>query len=303
MQSPTAAHSGGLSHRHWIAHRQRIRNTSPDEGKVNAVTQIGEQRPPRRGRAWLLAGFLFSGIAPALANGCPAPSDQIDTDRPDITNSSHVVPYGSFQLENGINLTAPDHALVLDGTNTRARFGIAPCLEVLLDVPTYFATLSGTAPSGLTNTAPALKWQISPVPGKIDLSFVAGIGLPTGTKDLVGPGPQPYLQFPWSWELSGSWGISGMLTAFFHPNDQLSKQIYQSTFVLERKLGEKAGVFVEWVGDFPSNETASHLLNSGGLYRLSKTEQIDFHVGAGLNSAAPSFVFGIGYSRRFDRLF
>jgi hypothetical protein len=34
----------------------------------------------------------------------------------------------------------------------------------------------------------------------------------------------------------------------------VSKEVYQSTFVVERKVGEKAAVFIEWVGDFPSDE-------------------------------------------------
>ena len=209
-------------------------------------------------RKWLgasvLASLVCCGIAPAFADGCPKPADEIETDRPDITNSSRVVPQGSLQFENGINFTTPESSRVLDGTNTRARLGIVPCLEVLVDVPTYFSTLSGPAASGFTNVAPAVKWQISPIPGKIDLSAVVGIGLPTGTKPLVGPGPQPYVQFPWSWELTAKWSVNGMLTAFFHPSDPVSKQVYQSTLVLERNVGEKAGVFIEWVGDFPSDE-------------------------------------------------
>ena len=76
----------------------------------------------------------------------------------------------------------------------------------------------------------------------------------------------------------------------------MSKEVYQSTFVVERKVGEKAAVFIEWVGDFPSDEPARHLPNSGAVLHLSKTEQIDFHIGAGLDKEALSFVFGIGYS-------
>jgi hypothetical protein len=230
------------------------------------------------------------------------PVDPIDTDRPDITNSSHVVPEGSLRFENGVNVTAPDHSIVVDATNTRARLGIAPCLEVLVDVPTYLATLSGQASAGFSDLAPAVKWQISPVPGEVDLSVVAGVGLPTGTSHLIGPGSQPYLQVPWSWEVSEHWAINGMLTAFFHPSDPASKEVSQATLVLERKLGEKAAVFIEWVGEFPSAAPASHLVNSGAIYRLSKTEQIDFHIGTGLNAEAPSFVFGVGYSYRFDKL-
>jgi hypothetical protein len=51
---------------------------------------------------------------------------------------------------------------------TRWRLGIAPCLELLLDLPTYFATLRGPKSSGFSDAAPAIKWQVSPIPGKVD---------------------------------------------------------------------------------------------------------------------------------------
>jgi len=89
--------------------------------------------------ACLLVSLLRSCVSPRVADGCPKPSDEIETDRPDITNSSRVVPQGSLQFENGVNFTTPDNSNVLDDTNIRARLGIAPCLEVLVDVPTYFA--------------------------------------------------------------------------------------------------------------------------------------------------------------------
>ena len=74
-----------------------------------------------------------------------------------------------------------------DGTNSRLRWGIAPCLEVLVDLPTYFAAVRGQLNSGFTNVIPAIKWQISPVPGKIDFSATFGAGLPTGNKAIAGP--------------------------------------------------------------------------------------------------------------------
>lgn len=45
------------------------------------------------------------------------------------------------------------------------------------------------------------------------------------------------------------------------------------------------------------------LFNSGGSYRITDNQEIDFHVGFGLNRNAPSYVFGIGYSFRLDRLY
>ena len=48
-----------------------------------------------------------------------------------------MVPQGSFQSENGINFSQREGNHEFDGTNSRLRWGIAPCLEVLVDLPTY----------------------------------------------------------------------------------------------------------------------------------------------------------------------
>jgi hypothetical protein len=76
------------------------------------------------------------------ADLCPTSADEIATDRPDVTNSSLVVPHGSLQAENGIDWTGKGGSNVLDGTNTRVRFGIARCTEFLFDVPSYLLSLN-----------------------------------------------------------------------------------------------------------------------------------------------------------------
>jgi Putative MetA-pathway of phenol degradation len=250
-----------------------------------------------------LLAFACLGISAAAADGCPTSEDEIATDRPDVTNSSLVVPMGSLQSENGINLSGRDGATLLDATNTRLRLGVAHCLEVLVDVPTYFAVLDGEANSGWTNVTPAVKWQISPVPKKIDLSVVVGAGLPTGTLSIAGRGVQPYLQAPWSWEMGAGWSVNGMITAFFFPSDPVSKLTRETTFSIEKEVGEHADLFVEYVGDYPEHGDSQLLLNSGGAYRFTRTQQIDFHVSFGLNNDAPHYIFGLGYSFRFDGLF
>jgi hypothetical protein len=251
----------------------------------------------------LLSAFAVLASVEAQADACPSAKDEIATDRPDVTNSSLVVPMGSLQSENGVNFSARDGARTIDGTNTRWRLGVAPCLELLLDVPTYFANIRPPGNSGFSDAAPAVKWQVSPIPGKVDLSLVFGVALPTGASEIAGHGAQPYLQMPWSYELHDGWGLSGMFTEFFRPAEQTTRRITETTFVIEKKVTEKASLFVEYVGEYPENAGPSQLLNSGGLYRLSKTQQVDFHVAFGLNHNAPSFIVGLGYSFRFDGLF
>src|SRR5713226_2185152 len=251
----------------------------------------------------LLTLLIYHSTFTAKADSCPSVKDEIDTDRPDVTNSSVVVPGGSLQIENGLNISTRDSSRFVDGTNTRLRAGIANCLEFLVDVPTYFANVRGSESSGFSDVAPALKWQISPIPGRVDLSAVFGVALPTGSASMAGRGAQPDLQFPWSWERRTGCGLSAMFTEFFRPSDPTTKLITETTFVIEKNVTERASLFVEYVGDYPENGSPAQLLNSGGLYRLSPNQQVDFHVALGLNHNAPSYIVGIGYSVRLDDLF
>jgi hypothetical protein len=84
----------------------------------------------------LLLSALAGGMRTAHgADGCPTAGDEIATDRPDVTNSSLVVPLGSLQAENGVDWTVRHGSNAADGTNTRLRLGVAHCTEFLIDVP------------------------------------------------------------------------------------------------------------------------------------------------------------------------
>jgi hypothetical protein len=251
----------------------------------------------------LLSTCVIFCASEARAESCPTAKDEIATDRPDVTNSSVVVPVGSLQSENGVDFSARDGGRTVGVPNSRWRLGIAPCLEILVDAPSYFASVHGTGSSGFSDVAPGVKWQISPVPETIDLSVAFGASLPTGAVSISGRGPQPYLQMPWSWELRDGWGLSGMLTEFFRPSEPTSQRITEATFVIEKKVTERASLFVEYVGDYPENASSRQLFNSGGTYQLSPTQQVDFHLALGLNHNSPSYIVGVGYSFRFDGLF
>ena len=87
---------------------------------------IASARMPR-GSISALAVIVFIGLGnrAAWADGCPLPTSEIDTDRPDTTNSSEVVPVGSLQVENGVNIADWPDGTRLDGTNSRLRLGVA----------------------------------------------------------------------------------------------------------------------------------------------------------------------------------
>src|SRR3981081_4816799 len=138
-------------------------------------TSFGQSVPKQVLQICLLWTSPVRGPVDAQADSCPAAKAEIATDRPDVTNSSLVVPMGSLQSENGVNVSARDGGRFVDGTNTRWRLGVAPCLELLLDMPTYVANIRAPGNSGFSDVSPAVKWQGSPIPGEGDLSLVVGL--------------------------------------------------------------------------------------------------------------------------------
>jgi hypothetical protein len=94
-----------------------------------------------------------------------------------------------------------------------------------------------------------------------------------------------------------------MFTLFWFPGQPKSNAISEATFVVEREVAAHADLFVEYVGDYPNHSGPSQVINSGGAYRFTPTQQIDFHAGFGLTNRSPTYFFGLGYSVRFDSLF
>jgi Putative MetA-pathway of phenol degradation len=264
-----------------------------------------KNRPDKRLRL-LFCCTLLCGLAGGAriawgADGCPTASDEIATDRPDVTNSSIVVPTGSFQAENGVDWQVRHGSHSIDGTNTRIRLGVAPCSEFLIDVPSYFGFLNGSQPSGFSDVVVSLKRQL-PVPFGFDASATAGMGFPSGSDKISGPGYQPYLQFPWSHGVANGWSVDGMFTLTWFPSDSRRNPTFEPTFSLEREFGPTADMFVEYVGDY-DHERPAQLIDCGGAWRFTTTQQVDFHIGIGLNSVTVGQYFGFGYSVRLDRLF
>ena len=250
----------------------------------------------------LVFALILNASAALADDGCPASNAEISTDRPDVTNSSRVVPYGSLQFENGVDWTARQGSNVISGSETRVRLGIARCTEVLADVPTYFYSLNGRASSGFSDLVISVKREL-PVPFRFHLSATGGLGFPTGTSRISSHGYDPYIQFPWSRRLNKDWSLHGMFTVTWFTSRHAINPTFEPTLSLERDIGRTHDVFVEYVGDYPNHARPSQILDAGGSWRVTRLEQIDFHAGFGLNSSSPDHFLGIGYSFRLDGLF
>ena len=226
----------------------------------------------------------------------------IATDRPAVTNSSVAVPAGSLQMEDGFLETGSQGQSFLDGPESLVRFGVAKRTELRFTVLYYFRNLSAGGGSGFGDFAFGVKEQLGPTPGKFDVSVILFLSFPTGANTAPSGGYDPGLQVPWSRALSTNWTTAGMFSVYWPTQDRTRNVTGESTFLLDRQLTKPWDAFVEYAGDFPEVGGQRHLLHLGTALKITEQQQIDFHVGVGLSSAAVDHLIEIGYSFRLQAI-
>jgi hypothetical protein len=267
------------------------------------LTQAGHPHKFRNAARALICAALLAWPRAGWAADCPSPADVIETDRPDTTNSSLVIPYGSLQVENGVNWAVRQGSQVLDGSETRVRLGVAHCGEVLLDVPDYLGALNGLAASGLSDLIVSVKRQLFTERRSFTLSAAAGLGIPVGRSVDGGHFYTPYVQFPWSLAITDDWSLNGMLTVTRLVDHIANKTNVEPTFLVEREFGSKGDLFIEYIEDYSTRNRPSQVIDVGGSWHVTPRQQLDFHIGVGITRTAPDQYIGVGYSFRLDSLF
>jgi hypothetical protein len=250
-----------------------------------------------------LLALSLVGALPLHAQDQPATdaAGPIATDRPAVTNSSVVVPPGSLQVENGFLETGAQGQSVVDAPESLVRFGLAKTTEVRFTVPDYFHNLTSNGGSGFGDFAIGVKQQLGPTHG-FDVSAIAFLSFPTGANGVSSGGYDPGLQVPWSRSLSANWTAAGMFSVYWPTQGRTRNVTGEGTLLFDRQLTKPWDAFVEYAGDFPEVGGPRHLLHFGTAVKIAKQQQIDFHVGVGLSSAAVDHIVGVGYSFRFQAI-
>jgi Putative MetA-pathway of phenol degradation len=247
-------------------------------------------------RTILIAAVVLMGAGHAAADG--SSSSPIVTDRPAVTDSSIVVPQGSLQFESGFADTASGGLRSPDGSETLVRFGLASKTELRLIAPDYFGQ-SG-AGSGFGDLAIGMKQQLGPTAGGFDVSLILSLNLPSGARAIANRSYDPSFQLPWSRALSRNWTAAGMISVYWSTQQSNRDVTGETTFLIDRQLTKTWDAFVEYAGDFPRSGGPRHLIHFGTAYKPTPHQQLDFHVGEGMSSAAVDHFFGVGYSFRFQ---
>lgn len=248
---------------------------------------------------WILGGTtsLYSADQPGAGNTQPA----ITTDRPAITDSSIVVPSGVLLFENGLTETGNQGQRSFDFPETLGRFGLTSNTELRFSAPDYFQNFNvGSAFGfGWGDLSLGVKQQLIATPGGFDASLVVALSFPTGASHISSHGYDPLLQLPWSHPICKNWTTGGMFSLLW-PTEGAGRNLRgQASFLLDRQITSRWDAFLEYGGEFPQRGSPPHVLHAGTALKITSNQQLDFHLGVGLSSAAVDHFIGFGYSFQF----
>lgn len=243
--------------------------------------------------------LLLSVPLRAQTAGDPSWSNPISTDRPAVTDSSATVPRGFLQFENGFLETAAQGLDTVDFTETLIRYGIGSTTELRFTVPDYYHSVgSGATLSGFDDFTLGTKQELVNSES-FQLAAVLSLTFPTGARGISSGAYLPSLNLPWSAKLSSNWTAAGMLSVYATAQNGSRGALGETTFLFDRQLTRAWDAFLEYAGDFPSQGGPRHLLHAGTSYKLTPSQQLDFHFGVGLSAATEHHIVGIGYSFLF----
>jgi hypothetical protein len=201
------------------------------------------------------------------------------------------------QVENGIQIATASGQRTSDGPESLVVFGLTNATELRFTAPDY---IHATSNCGFGDLSVGVKQQIGHTSNGLDFSLIAFLSFPTGQNGVSSHGYDPGVQLPWSQKISENWTVAGMLSLYWPTQSRARNLTGESTLLFDRQLTGSWDAFVEYAGDFPERGGPRHLLHFGTSYKLGPTQQLDFHLGAGLSRAAVDPLSGMGYSFRLQ---
>ena len=242
-----------------------------------------------------------------------ASAQEIDTDRPDQTESSAVLPVDHVQIETGVTYEERDVADVraLSIGSTLVRVGLLDGFELrftgeylreeselpggVVD-PNPNGGETGSVNSGMAGISAGVKIAISEDEGLLpEIAFIAHLVLPVGG-DLFAPDrvvPEMRLSVghtlaegvSFGYNLGGEWDEAGGAAGIY-------------TAALGLDIAPGFGGYVELFGVLPAGEPAEHLFDCGVTFLPMENLQFDLSGGLGLTEHSPDFYIGAGASLR-----
>lgn len=241
-------------------------------------------------------------------------TDDIVTDRPDITEASSLIPFGSIQIETGgIYERQEDGALRTELTTyntTLLRLGVLKNLELRLgfnniNTRNYFdGTELDDVQAGFSPLLLGVKVGISDEDGWVpEAAFIGHINPRFLASTDYRPdttGGDFVFSMSWNLDIDGfKFSYGNNLGGRFGEFPGLA--LLQS-HALGFDLGNDIGFYAEYYSVSPEGSSTDHFVDGGFTWMASRLLQFDVSAGTGIDNTQQYFV-SAGVSYRMDQVF
>lgn len=270
-------------------------------------------RTAREPLCLVLGCVAVLGIAPVPSVAGEAPD--LVTDRPDQTESSVVVPRGSYQLELGWTFIRDDEdgarAETHEVPGSLLRVGLSDMIELrigwtgFVDSEVRFGRIEA-GDDGAGDAELGAKIHLASERGsRPETAILLSTSVPVGDKAFTTDRFDPALRLAFSHTLSEGVGLGYNVGLAFESGvgddgerDTLSNAFY--TVALGFGLSDRLGAFVELFGDIPASASGgpANSFDGGFTYLVRDHLQLDLAGGIGLSDTADDWFVGLGLSLR-----
>jgi hypothetical protein len=256
---------------------------------------------------FLIIVFLLAGIIYAQES-----EKEIETDRPDITESAKVVQPGIFQFEDGFLLE--NQRTNTDGINTNihnytissllTRIGLMDNFELRIGGDYIYQTAITnniqTNSSGFNNLLVGAKYQFmkEELNGQ-DLGIIMQFFLPLGNENFGFPNIEPEILIAAGKSLTEVISVSINIGSHWDSRNDQPVYLYSSSFGYS--INDSWDSFVEFYGETTKGNQPKLNLDFGFAYRPINNFQIDISAGNESFSDFNNWFLGTGISFRIPR--
>lgn len=225
----------------------------------------------------------------------------MEGDRPDQTESSALVPFKFFQLENGFVFEQINvNSSVISPYTFLLRYGLWENVELRLANAYSIERTSGlTDASGMSALKIGAKVHIREEQGILPkMALLAHFDLPnTGNIAFQNTQLNSYFSMAFSWTLSENIGLASNLGVGFSD----SKPEYFYSLVLGYGPTEKLGLFIETYGYPIKGSNLDARMDGGITYKIIPSFQLDIAGGFGLTDNSIDYFYTIGLVWRLPK--
>lgn len=246
----------------------------------------------------LFSTLLFMGMINAQDD--ISESDEMITDRPDVTESSRVVPKGSLQVETGAFYEAfeTNNSKVESSVfnTTLLRYGLLANLEIRLgwDLAEETTTnaINKVVSTGLSPLLFGMKVAIAEEKnGWPEIALLGHLFLPfSASKDFKPQTIAANFLFALSHTLSEKSSLSYNLGGEW--GDDNPEMGYRYSAAYGYAISGQLACYAELYGNLPENSTANHFWDAGLTYLIKPNIQLDATIGTGITKSQDIYLSG-----------